>query len=115
MKLTTIFLIPLVVLGLAGGYQLKAQDDASKKGGKETEPKILTITGCLALSEDPGIAQQYVVKSANISHPLEPGAEDLSVHVGHKVTITGTSMKGPHDEDRIRVTKVMMISTTCLP
>jgi hypothetical protein len=108
-------LVPLTVLGLALTSPLHAQSDTKK--GDSNQPKTVTVTGCLTQSETPGIAIQYVLKSADLSYPLDPGAEELKAHVGHKVTISGTSMKGkgPHDEDRIRVTKVTMISASCLP
>jgi len=116
MKTMMSFLVPMTALGLALASSLQAQNDTNK-GDSPNQPKTVTVAGCLTQSETPGIAIQYVLKSANLSYPLDPGAEDLNAHVGHKVTISGTSMKGkgPHDQDRIRVTKVTMISATCLP
>ena len=116
MKTMMSFLVPMTALGLALASPLQAQNDTNKSDSPN-QPQTVTIEGCLTQSETPGIAIQYVLKSADLSYPLDPGTEDLDAHVGHKVTISGTSMKakGPHDQDRIRVTKVTMISATCLP
>jgi hypothetical protein len=90
-----------------------AQADAKSDTSKE--PKTTSVTGCLAQSDGAGVAKQYIIKSGDMSYALEAGTENLRVHLGHKVTISGTSMKGngPHDDDRISVTKLVMISATC--
>ena len=112
MKCSTALLVPIaLVLSVSG--QILAQADA--KGDPSKDPKTVSVTGCLAQSEIPGVAKQYIIKSGDMSYALEPGTENLSAHLGHKVTISGTSMKGkgPHDDDRISVTKLMMISASC--
>jgi hypothetical protein len=116
LQTTMYFLVPVTALGLALAGPLQAQNDTNKSD-PPNQQKTVTVAGCLTQSETAGIAIQYVLKSADLSYPLDPGAEDLDAHLGHKVRISGTSMKGkgPHDQDRIRVTKVTMISATCLP
>jgi hypothetical protein len=76
---------------------------------------VLSASGQILQSESHGVAKQYIIKSGDMSYALDAGTENLSVHLGHKVTISGTSMKGkgPHDDDRISVTKLVMISATC--
>ena len=112
MKSSILLLIP-IALALSASDQILAQADA--KGDTNKDPKTVSVTGCLVESESPGVAKQYLIKSGDLSYPLEAGTENLSAHVGHKVTISGNSMKGkgPHDEDRISVTKLVMISANC--
>jgi hypothetical protein len=85
------------------------------KGDTNKYPQTISVTGCLAESDSPGVAKQFIIKSGEMSYALEAGTENLSAHLGHKVTISGISMKGkgPHDDDRISVTKLIMISATC--
>jgi hypothetical protein len=112
MKSETLLLVP-IVLALSMSGQILAQADA--KGETNKGPKTVSVTGCLAQSDSPGVAKQFIIKSGDMSYALEPGTENLSAHLGHRVTISGDSMKGkgPHDDDRISVTKLVMISATC--
>ena len=112
MKSSTLLLVP-IALGLSMPGQILAQADAKDDTNKD--PKTISLTGCLAQSDSPGTAKQYIIKSGDMSYALEAGTENLSAHLGHKVTISGISMKGkgPHDDDRISVTKLVMISATC--
>jgi len=112
MKSSTLLLVPLA-LALSMSRQILAQADA--KGDTSKDPKTVSVTGCLAQSDSPGVAKQFIIKSGDMSYALEAGTENLSAHLGHKVTISGTSMngKGPHDDDRISVLKLTMISATC--
>jgi hypothetical protein len=54
----------------------------------------VSVTGCLGQSDAPGTAKQYVIKSADMTYELESGNENLNAHTGHKVTVSGISMKG---------------------
>ena len=112
MKSSTLLLVP-IALALSRSGQILAQTDA--KGDTSKDPKTVSVTGCLAQSDSPGVAKQFIIKSGDISYALEAGTENLSDHLGHKVTISGDSLKGkgPHDDDRISVTKLVMISATC--
>jgi hypothetical protein len=112
MKSSRLLLVP-IALALSVSGRILAQADG--KGDTNKDPKTVTVTGCLTQSDSPGVAKQYIIKSGDLSYPLEAGTENLSVHLGHKVTISGISMKGkgPHDDDRISVTKLTMISATC--
>jgi hypothetical protein len=98
------------------GLQLVAQDDARKLPDGKQQPVQVTITGCLVESEDAGLPKQFVLKSVeNATYPLDPGNQDLGIHVGEMVTISGTTMKGigAHNEDRIRVDTITVLSPTC--
>ncbi len=91
--------------------QTVAQD---KTKGDVAKDQPVTVTGCLA--QDAG-SSQFVLKSGeSMPYPLEPAPQlNLKAHLGHKVTIAGTPMKGEgaHDDNRIRVTSLTMVSTTC--
>jgi hypothetical protein len=108
MKSLTIIQVP-VAIGLCMAASLLGQGDNNIKG------KSMSVTGCLSQSDGRGAARQYIIKSGDMSYEVQPGIENLAAHLGHKVTISGISMKGegPHDDDRIRVTKLTMVSTTC--
>ncbi len=92
---------------------LPAQSDS--KGGAEKEQKTVSVTGCLTRAEGRGVVKQYLIKNGEMSYEVVPDNVNLIEHLGHKVTISGTSMKGegPHDDDRIRVSKVTMVSAMC--
>jgi hypothetical protein len=102
-----------LLLGFAiSAASLAAQDTGTAK--TETPSKTVTVTGCLAQADS--AAGEYVIKAGEgMSYGLESSGQNLKAHVGHKVTISGTSLKGkgPHDDDRIQVTKLVMVSTTC--
>lgn len=108
MKFLTILQVP-VAIGLCMAASLLGQGDNNTKGN------AMSVTGCLSQSDGRGAARQYIIKSGDMSYEVQPGIENLAAHLGHKVTISGISMKGegPHDDDRIRVTKLTMVSTTC--
>jgi hypothetical protein len=114
MKSFTSALVPFAFSAIMAG-QVLAQGNNTAKGDLNKEPKIVSVTGCLAQSDAPGTAKQYIIKSADMTYELEPGGENLNAHVGHKVTVSGISMKGkgPHDDDRIRITKLTMVSVMC--
>lgn len=92
---------------------LQAQSDS--KGPADKEPRTVSVTGCLTQAEGRGAAKQYSIKDGEMSYGVVPDNVNLIEHLGHKVTVSGTSMKGegPHDDDRIRVSKVTMVSAKC--
>ena len=98
------------------GFPLGAQDGLRELLENKQQPARVTIKGCIAESESAGLPKHFVLKSAeNITYTLDPGDQDLRIHVGHMVTISGISMKGKgaHDEDRIRVEAIAVLSPTC--
>ena len=111
MKVATV--IPVAVTLLISAGALHAQADP--KGGADKGQKTISVTGCLSQAEGRGVVKQYIIKDGEMSYEVVPDNVKLNEHLGHKVTISGTSMKGegPHDDDRIRVSKVTMVSATC--
>ena len=111
MKVATV--IPVAVALLISAGALHAQADP--KGGADKGQKTVSVTGCLSQAEGRGVEKQYLIKDGEMSYAVVPDNVNLNEHLGHKVTISGTSMKGegPHDDDRIRVSKVTMVSAMC--
>jgi hypothetical protein len=96
---------------------LGAQDKATANTNKDT---IMNVTGCLAQGDS---KNEYMIKDdSGKSYGLraETGV-DLKAHLGHKVTITGTPMKGkekvkagqPEESEHLRVSNLSMVSKTC--
>jgi hypothetical protein len=77
MKSSTLLLVPLA-LALSISGQILAQADA--KGDTSKDPKTVSVTGCLAQSDIPGAATQFIIKSGEMSYALEAGTENLSAH-----------------------------------
>jgi hypothetical protein len=90
-----------------------SQSNDTKKSDTDPDAKTMTVTGCLAQGAS---ANDFTIKDGGgMSYGLQPGGQNLKAHVGHKVTVSGIAMKGkpPHDDERIRVTNLTMISATC--
>jgi hypothetical protein len=136
---------------LLAAVTLSAQDAAQKPAGKmDKMGKAASFTGCVAAGATAGTyelkdAMPAMAKSSadstdhsKMDHPMGPlmlmGTEvDLAPHVGHKVTVTGTTaghMKGSDkmkddkakDGDKmaaeahgrsLTVTSLTMVSATC--
>jgi hypothetical protein len=114
MKHAKLFCAPLAVAFLMAG-QLFAQAGGNLKDDAKIEPKTVSVTGCLAQTEGPGVPKQFIIKVGDQTYELEAGDENLNAHLGHKVTVSGTSLKGkgPHNDDRIHVMKLTMVSVMC--
>src|SRR5712664_2691301 len=84
--------------------------------------KAVTVTGCLQKGDEAG---EYSIKSVDGKrYGLHSKAVDLSKHLGHKVTVTGTKMREENEEKEkkeagggeyadLRVTNIQHISETC--
>jgi hypothetical protein len=75
--------IMTVALILATVTAATAADKKSKIG------KQVTVTGCLAKGDD---ANEYRLTSDGKTYGLFSKTVDLSAHVGHKVSVTGTTL-----------------------
>jgi hypothetical protein len=110
------------VLALSlGSGALAAQEDQTKA----TKRKAITVTGCLQKGDEAG---EYAITSDDGKrYGLHSKAVDLSKHVGHKVTVTGTKMHEANEEKKeqekkeaggteyadLHVTDVKHISESC--
>ena len=107
------------VLALSlGSVALTAQEKATKH-------KAVTVTGCLQKGDEAG---EYLITSEDGKrYGLHSKDVDLSKHVGHKVTVTGTKMREADKEKKeqekkeagggeyadLQVTDVTHISESC--
>src|SRR5215831_2852572 len=116
-------LFALLVFGLALGAYFSPTASAQEKlaAGKTT------VTGCLQKGDEPG--EYSITGEDGKTYGLRSKAVNLSQHLGHKVTITGTlrpesaeKEKGEAEEHEkkeaaevgdIRVTDLKMVSDTC--
>ena len=116
-------LFALIAFALAVGVYIVPTTLAQEKsaGGKTT------VTGCLQKGDEPG--EYSITGEDGKTYGLRSKAVNLSQHLGHKVTITGTlraesaeKEKGEAEEHEkkeateagdIRVTDLKMVSDTC--
>jgi hypothetical protein len=108
----------VLALGL-GSLAWTAQEPETKtKGGKN-----VTVTGCLQKGDEAG---EYAVTAEDGKRYglHESSGMDLSKHLGHKVTVTGTKMREENEPKEkheagggeyadLRVTNIKHISETC--
>ena len=113
------FLAFVLALSLGSGA-LAAQENQTKA----TKRKATTVTGCLQKGDEAG---EYVIASEDGKrYGLHSDAVDLSKHVGHKVTVTGTKMHEAKEKKEqgkkeagggeyadLQVTNVTHISESC--
>lgn len=117
-------LVSVCVLSVAfagAQYQPSGGHAGSRSMGKHT-----TVTGCLQKGDE---ANEYSITDNNgKTYGLRSSKVDLSMHVGHKVSVTGmlkpeSTEKGEPNEANeangkkeagdIRVSSLKMISTSC--
>ena len=88
---------------------------------KKAEGSTVNVTGCLAQGEE---KNEYSIKDADgKTYGLKAGSElNLKAHLGHKVTITGTSIEEKkkkvkagkvEESEHLRVSNFSMVSATC--
>ena len=116
-------LFALLVFALAVGVYVSPDASAQEKsaGGKAT------VTGCLQKGDEPG--EYSITGEDGKTYGLRSKAVNLSQHLGHKVTITGTLRAESAEKEKgeaaehekkeaaeagdIRVTDLKMVSDTC--
>ncbi len=111
--------ILVLVLALSFGSMIWA---AQENQTKTKSGKAVTVTGCLQKGDEAG---EYSITSEDGKrYGLHSKAVDLSKHLGHQVTVTGTKMRGQNEEKKkneagagesadLRVTDIQHISETC--
>src|SRR5258708_10828242 len=107
----------VLALGL-GSLAWTAQENQTKtKSGKG-----MTVTGCLQKGDEAG--EYSITGEDGKRYGLRSKAVDLSKHLGHKVTVTGTKMREENEEKEkqeagggeyaaLRVTNIQHITETC--
>ncbi len=123
MKVTRLLLLIAVLAALAFWYlgaSAQDKDDRTQKG------KTTTVTGCLAKGDEAN--EFYLTTDDGKRYDLRSDQVSLADHVGHKITVTGTSVKESEEDERaenkgkeaaekeagnLQVSKVEMVSTSC--
>ncbi len=122
MRLTTTWakyvLACVLALGLGSLAWTTQENQTKTKGGKS-----VTVTGCLQKGDEAG---EYAVTGEDGKRYglHESSGVDLSKHLGHKVSVTGTKMREENEEKEkheagggeyadLRVTNIKHISETC--
>ncbi len=114
-------LVIALVVGLSSWY-LVAQQDKDDQAGKN-----VTVTGCLAKGDSQN--EFYLAGDNGKKYEVRSDTVQLSEHVGHKVTLTGKTVKessgddddekaernerGVHEAANLQVSKVEHLSETC--
>ena len=109
----------VLVLALSfGSIASIAQESQTKtKSGKS-----MTVTGCLQKGDEAG--EYSITGEDGKRYGLRSKSVDLSKHMGHKVTVTGTKMREENEEKEkkeagqgeyadLRVTNIKHISESC--
>ena len=76
----------------------------------------LSVTGCLQKGDEPG--EFAITGQDGKTWELRSSRVKLEQHVGHEVTITGSTVRsegktGKEESGNLRVTSVKMVSETC--
>ena len=119
----TLLVIALVVV--FSSWYLVAQ--GRDKDEQTAAGKTITATGCLAKGDSP--SELYLTADNGQKYEVRSDTAQLSEHVGHKVKVTGTTVKESASEEReekgergeaaeheatnLQVSKVEHLSETC--
>lgn len=112
-----IVLVLILALGF-GSIALIAQESQTKTKAA----KSITVTGCLQKGDEAG--EYSITGEDGKRYGLRSKSVDLSKHLGHKVSVTGTKMREEKEETEkkeagareyadLRVTNIKHISETC--
>ncbi len=115
-KSTRSFVLILAVFALAVSAFAASPEQGSKQAGS------LTVTGCLQKGDEAG---EFAITGENgKNYELVSRSVNLSEHVGHKVSVTGTLIGEKNEENekkeegegwsgKVRVSSLKMVSDTC--
>lgn len=110
--------ILILILALSlGSLASIAQEAQTKASGKD-----VTVTGCLQKGDEAG--EYSITGEDGKRYGLRSKSIDLSKHMGHKVTVTGTKMREENEEKEkkeagggeyadLRVTNIKHVSESC--
>jgi len=115
-------LLPVIV---AFSLSMIAAQEQSAKSKDGKSGKRVTVTGCLAKGDE---ANEFSITGADgKTYGLRSNSVALADHLGHKVTVTGTTTKGEKEEKEanekkeggkkeyadVQVSNLKMVSTSC--
>jgi hypothetical protein len=99
------FVLAGMILAGAIGFGVRAQ--------AQDAPKEHSMTGCLAKGSDAGTFMLTNVEKGPKEVVIAETTAKLDPHVGHKVEITGSAMKGAEGAHTMKVSAVKMLGATC--
>jgi hypothetical protein len=117
-----VFVLPVLAFSwlMAGTCPLRANQDSQKQEEKKEPAKDApaSLTGCVDEQEG-----NYILLSDRTMNPIANlqadgfDKEDFAKHVGHKVTVRGTSNENPQGAalPLFKVRKIETVSDTCMP
>jgi hypothetical protein len=124
-KKVVYMLITFVVVAALSSWYLVAQGE--DKDEQKAAGKSVTMTGCLAKGDSPN--EFYLNGDNGQKYEVRSDSVPLSEHVGHKVKVTGTTVKesaaeekeekgerdeaGEREAANLQVSKLEHLSTTC--
>lgn len=112
-------IVLVLILALSfGSMALIAQESPTKTKAAKT----ITVTGCLQKGDEAG--EYSITAEDGKRYDLRSKSVDLSKHLGHKVSVTGTKMREANEEKEkkesgggeyanLRATNLKHISETC--
>lgn len=127
----TLKLAAILALGFAfavvGTRTLAAQEQEKGEHASAGSSHSMTVTGCLQKGDE---ANEYSITDNGKTYGLRSTKVDLSKHVGHKVSVTGTMRAESEENERsetsekneakegkeagdIRVSNLKMLSESC--
>jgi maltose-binding protein MalE len=115
---TWVLSVPLVLALSFGSLAWSAQESETKAKGGDA----VSVTGCLHKGTEAG--EYAITGDDGRKYELHSKSVDLSKHLGHKVTVTGTKMREENEQKEkhqaaggeyadLRVTNVKHISESC--
>ncbi len=94
-----------------------AQSGVARAQSEPAKAKTVHVTGCLAQGSG---ADQFTITENGKTYQLTSSSVTLKDHLGHKVTVTGkvteskgTEAKAGSTEEKMDVSNLKMVSTTC--
>ena len=101
----------LLVLFACAGFRLYSQSPQDTPGGA---PKEHSMVGCLQKGSDAASYRLTNVEKGPTTVEIAESIAKLEPHVGHKMEITGTAIKGKDPQAHtMKVTSVKMLSAGC--
>ncbi len=123
-KVVYTLLVIALVVGLSSWYLVAQGRDKDE----QTAGKTVTVSGCLAKGDSPN--EFYLTADNGQKYEVRSDSVQLSEHVGHKVKVTGTTVKesardddedekternerAEHEAANLNVSNIEHLSSTC--
>ena len=102
-----------MVLALSCGLAFGDQStDQTKDKDTKSAGQTVTVTGCL--KQETGKTDFLITGEDGKTYTLKSSGVKLEDHLNHKVTVSGKTKKGAHDQaGDLNVNKLTMVSQSC--